>query len=112
MTIECRDNPQSKALQHVFFAERLASKVPGLDKDVPLKAIKKVGVIGAGTMGGGISMNFANAGIPVKILEMDGAALEKGLGTVQKNYEASAWRGRITSNDVEERLSLIQGTTN
>ena len=112
MTIECRNNPQSKALQHVFFAERLASKVPGLDKDVPLKAIKKVGVIGAGTMGGGISMNFANAGIPVKILEMDGAALEKGLGTVQKNYEASAWRGRITSNDVEERMSLIQGTTN
>ena len=80
MTIECRDNPQSKALQHVFFAERQAAKVPGLSKDTPLQAIKKVGVIGAGTMGGGISMNFANVGIPVKILEMDQAALDKGLG--------------------------------
>ena len=112
MTIECRDNPQSKALQHVFFAERQAAKVPGLSKDTPLQTIKKVGVIGAGTMGGGISMNFANVGIPVKILEMDQAALDKGLGIVKKNYEASAWKGRISSEDVDVRMGLIEGTTN
>ena len=111
MTIECRDNPQSKALQHVFFAERQAAKVPGLSKDTPLQTIKKVGVIGAGTMGGGISMNFANVGIPVKILEMDQAALDKGLGIVKKNYEASAWKGRISSEDVDVRMGLIEGTT-
>ncbi len=109
MTIECRDNPQSKALQHVFFAERQAAKVPGLSKDTPLQTIKKVGVIGAGTMGGGISMNFANVGIPVKILEMDQAALDKGLGIVKKNYEASAWKGRISSEDVDVRMGLIEG---
>ena len=80
--------------------------------DTPLQTIKKVGVIGAGTMGGGISMNFANVGIPVKILEMDQAALDKGLGIVKKNYEASAWKGRISSEDVDVRMGLIEGTTN
>ena len=96
MFMACRDDPQSAALQHVFFAEREAAKVPGLLKDAPLREIKSVGMIGAGTMGGGISMNFANAGIPVTLLEMSQEALDKGLGIVRKNYEASARKGRIS----------------
>lgn len=104
-------DPQSKALQHVFFAERQATKVPGLAGDVPLKPIQSVGIIGAGTMGGGISMNFANAGIPVTILEMNEEALNKGLGIIRKNYEATARKGRITEAQVEERMGLLTGTT-
>ena len=105
------DDPQSKALQHVFFAERQAAKVPGLSKDVPLKSIDSVGIIGAGTMGGGIAMNFANVGIPVSILEMSEEALDKGLGIIRKNYEATARKGRISEAQVEERMGLINGTT-
>lgn len=104
-------DPQSKALQHVFFAERQATKVPGLAGDVPLKPIKSVGIIGAGTMGGGISMNFANVGIPVTILEMNEEALNKGLGIIRKNYEATARKGRISEAQVEERMGLLTGTT-
>ena len=111
MTIECVADPQSKALQHVFFAERQANKVPGLPKDVELKSINSVGMIGAGTMGGGISMNFANVGIPVTLLEMSQEALDKGLGIIRKNYEASAKKGRITDAQVEERMALLTGTT-
>ena len=111
LIIECMSDPQSKALQHVFFAERQATKVPGLPKDAKLKSINSVGVIGAGTMGGGISMNFANAGIPVTILEMNQEALDKGLGLTRKNYEASARKGRITDAQVEERMSLLSGST-
>jgi 3-hydroxyacyl-CoA dehydrogenase len=110
--LECMADPQSKALQHVFFAERVATKVPGLSSDVELKKIASVGMIGAGTMGGGISMNFANAGIPVTLLEMTDEALHKGLGIIRKNYEASAKKGRITDAQVEERMSLLTGTTN
>lgn len=109
--LEAAGDPQSKALQHVFFAERAATKVPGLARDVALKSISSVGMIGAGTMGGGISMNFANAGIPVTILEMTDEALEKGLGIIRKNYEASARKGRISESQVEERMNLLQGTT-
>ncbi len=108
---ECAADPQSKALQHVFFAERQATKVPGLPKDVELKSIASVGMIGAGTMGGGISMNFANVGIPVTLLEMDKEALDKGLGIIRKNYEASAKKGRISDAQVEERMGLLSGTT-
>ncbi|MEM7277914.1 MAG: 3-hydroxyacyl-CoA dehydrogenase NAD-binding domain-containing protein [Pseudomonadota bacterium] len=104
-------DPQSKALQHVFFAEREATKVPGLAKDAALKPINAVGVIGAGTMGGGISMNFLNAGIPVTILEMNQEALDKGIGIIRKNYEASARKGRITEATVEKCMSLLTGTT-
>lgn len=107
----CMADPQSKALQHVFFAERQANKVPGLAKDVDLKPIKSVGMIGAGTMGGGISMNFANVGIPVTLLEMSQENLDKGLGLIRKNYEASAKKGRITEAQVEERMALLTGTT-
>jgi 3-hydroxyacyl-CoA dehydrogenase len=104
-------DPQSKALQYVFFAEREATKVPGLPRDVDLKPVASVGIIGAGTMGGGIAMNFTNVGIPVTILEMNDEALNKGLGIIRKNYEASAKKGRISDTQVEERMGLITGTT-
>lgn len=103
-------SPQSKAQRHVFFAEREAARVPGLSKDTPKREIKTVAVIGAGTMGGGIAMNFANAGIPVYILEVQQEALDKGLAVVRRNYENSAKRGRLTMEQVEERMHLIRPT--
>jgi len=111
MSLACHKDPQSKALQHVFFAERQATKIPGLAKDIELRSIESVGMIGAGTMGGGIAMNFANVGIPVTLLETSEEALEKGFGIVRKNYEASAKKGRITDAQVEERMALLTGTT-
>ncbi len=111
MFTECASDPQSKALQHVFFAERQATKVPGLSPDATITPIKSVGMIGAGTMGGGIAMNFANVGIPVTLLEMTEEGLEKGLGIIRKNYEDSAKKGRISNAQVEERMTLLTGTT-
>ena len=108
---ECATHPQARALQHVFFAEREAAKIPSLPKDTALREIKSVGVIGAGTMGGGIAMNFLNAGIPVTILEISEDALERGLGTIRKNYETSAKRGRMTEGQVDERMGLLTPTT-
>ncbi|TXL67103.1 3-hydroxyacyl-CoA dehydrogenase NAD-binding domain-containing protein [Zeimonas arvi] len=102
--------PESKALRHAFFGERAASKVPDVPADTPLRAIKSAAVIGAGTMGGGIAMNFVNAGIPVKLLEMKQEALDRGLATIRKNYENSARKGRMTMDDVEKRMSLIAPT--
>ena len=101
---------QSQAQQYFFFSERQASKIPGIDKDVAELPITKVGVIGGGLMGGGISMNFANVGIPVTIVETNQAALDRGLGTIRKNYENTARKGRLTEQAVEQRCSLIQGT--
>lgn len=103
-------SPQSKAQRHVFFAEREVAKVPGLAKDVAKREIKTAAVIGAGTMGGGIAMNFANAGIPVYVLEVKQEALDKGLAVVRRNYENSAKRGRLTMEQVEQRMSLIRPT--
>jgi 3-hydroxyacyl-CoA dehydrogenase len=99
--------PEARALRHVFTAERAARKVPGLPEDIKLRAIRKVGVIGAGTMGGGITMNFLNAGIPVVLLEMKQEALDKGLGTIRKNYENSAKKGKLTQEQVEQRMALV-----
>jgi 3-hydroxyacyl-CoA dehydrogenase len=99
--------PEARALRHVFTAERAARKVPGLPEDIKLRAIRKVGVIGAGTMGGGITMNFLNAGIPVVLLEMKQEALDKGLGTIRRNYENSARKGKLTNEQVEQRMALI-----
>jgi 3-hydroxyacyl-CoA dehydrogenase len=99
--------PEARALRHVFTAERAARKVPGLPEDTKLRPIRRVGVIGAGTMGGGITMNFLNAGIPVVLLEMKQEALDKGLGTIRKNYENSAKKGKLTSEQVEQRMALI-----
>jgi 3-hydroxyacyl-CoA dehydrogenase len=101
---------QSAAQRYTFFAERQAQKIPGIADDVPLIPIKKVGVIGAGTMGGGIAMNFANAGIAVVIVEQKQEPLDKGLGIIRKNYERTASRGGITAAQVEERCALITGS--
>ncbi|SFR80292.1 3-hydroxyacyl-CoA dehydrogenase [Marinobacter daqiaonensis] len=107
---ELMQSDQRAGLIHAFFAEREVSKVPGLPKDTPTRDIKTVGVIGAGTMGGGIAMNFANVGIPVTIAEVKQEALDKGLAVIRKNYENTAKKGRITQEQVEERMGLISGT--
>ncbi len=98
---------QSAAQRHMFFAERQAAKIDGLPADTVLRDIKKVGVIGAGTMGGGISMNFLQAGIPVTIIEMTQEALDKGVATIRKNYEASAAKGRFTTEQVEAMMAAL-----
>mgnify|MGYP000023111247 FL=1 len=102
---------QSAAQRYYFFAERQAAKVPDVPKDTPQIEINSVGILGAGTMGGGIAMNFANAGIPVNIVEQTNDALERGLGVVRGNYERTASKGRISSDDVETRMGLISGST-
>ena len=98
--VELLNTPESKALRHAFFAMRAAAKVPDVPGNTPLRAVKSVAVIGAGTMGGGIAMNFANAGIPVTVLETTQAALDKGLGTVWKNYENTLKKGRLTQDEI------------
>jgi 3-hydroxyacyl-CoA dehydrogenase len=98
---------QSAAQRHMFFAERQAAKIDGLPKDIQLRDIKKVGVIGAGTMGGGISMNFLQAGIAVTIVETAKDALDRGVGVIRKNYEASAAKGRFTAEKVEKMMGLL-----
>src|SRR5256884_4328416 len=108
--LEFRTSPESKAQRSFFFAEREAAKIPDVPADTPTKEIKKAAVIGAGTMGGGIAMNFANAGIPVTVVEVAQEALDRGLGIVRKNYEATASRGRLTPADVEKRMGLITGS--
>ena len=108
--IELMTGPQSAAQRYVFFAERAANKIPDVGDDVEVLPIKTVGVIGAGTMGGGISMNFLNAGIPVKIVEMKQEALDRGLGVIRKNYENTAKKGRLTQDDVEKRMAALTGS--
>ncbi|WP_447726286.1 3-hydroxyacyl-CoA dehydrogenase NAD-binding domain-containing protein [Sphingomonas koreensis] len=103
---------QSAAMRHIFFAERKAAKIDGVPEDTKLREIKRVGVIGAGTMGGGISMNFLSAGIPVTIAEMQQEALDRGTGTIRKNYEASAAKGRMTAGQVEGAMGLLKPTLN
>ena len=110
LIVECFKHPQARALQYAFFSERQAAQIPGLSKDTERRRIGKVGVIGAGTMGGGISMNFLNAGIPVTILEVEQAALDRGLGIIRSNYETTAKKGRLTAEDVERRLGLLAST--
>ena len=102
---------ESRALRHLFFAERQVSKIPDVPEDTPVREIKSAALIGAGTMGGGIAMNFANAGIPVKMLELNAEALEKGLGIVRKNYAATVAKGRLTQADMDKRMSLFSGVT-
>jgi 3-hydroxyacyl-CoA dehydrogenase len=101
---------QSKAQRYFFFAEREAAKIPDVPSDTPIKPIRKAAVLGAGTMGGGIAMNFANVGIPVTVVEANGAALERGLGVVRKNYEISASRGGMAREDIDKRMALIKGS--
>ena len=102
--------PESRALRHIFGAERAAAKIPGLPADTKLRDIKKVGVIGAGTMGGGITMNFLNAGIPVVLLETRQEALDKGLATIRRNYENTMKKGKLQPEQVAQRLGLVTGT--
>jgi 3-hydroxyacyl-CoA dehydrogenase len=109
--MQCLETPQARAQQHFFFAERAASHVPGLQKTTQERSIKQVAIIGAGTMGGGIAMNFANAGIPVLMLELKQEALDKGLQVIRRNYENSAKKGKLTQDQVEQRMALLSGAT-
>jgi 3-hydroxyacyl-CoA dehydrogenase len=102
--------PESKALRHAFFAERAASKIPGVPESTPVRDIAKVAVIGAGTMGGGIAMNFLNAGTPVVMLEMKQEALDKGVGIIRKNYEAQVKKGKLKEDAYAERMALLSTT--
>ncbi|MCZ8251272.1 MAG: 3-hydroxyacyl-CoA dehydrogenase NAD-binding domain-containing protein [Hylemonella sp.] len=102
--------PECRALRHIFAAERAASKIPDVPEDTPKREIKSVAVIGAGTMGGGITMNFLNAGIPVKMLEMKQEALDRGVATIRKNYEAQVGKGKLKQDKYEQRMSLLSTT--
>lgn len=102
--------PESKALRHAFFAERAASVIPDVPEGTPTRTIGKVAVIGVGTMGSGITMNFLNAGIPVTVLEIEQERLDKGVATIRKNYENSMKRGRITPDQLGQRMRLLQPT--
>jgi 3-hydroxyacyl-CoA dehydrogenase len=104
---ECLFSDQSKALIHVFFAEREVAKIPDVSKETPVIPVNRVAVVGSGTMGGGIAMVFANAGIPVLLKEVDEAALDQGMGKIRKNYASSVQRGRFSQAFVDERLRLI-----
>ena len=108
--LECLSSSQAKALQYVFFAERKAGNVPNLDKGVRRREITGVAVIGAGTMGGGIAMNFLNVGIPVVLLEMSQEALDRGVGVIRRNYENTASKGKLTSAQVEQRMARLVPT--
>lgn len=108
--MELMSGTQSRAQQYFFFAERKAAKIEGLPEGTQPRPIQKVGVIGAGTMGGGISMNFLSAGIPVTIFEMNQEALDRGSGVMRKNYEATAAKGRMTSDQVEKAMGLLTPT--
>ena len=109
--IELVQGTQSKAQRHLFFAQREAAKVEGVGKEIEARPVKRVGVIGAGTMGGGIAMSFVNGGIPVTLLEMNREALDRGLATIAKNYEISVSRGSMTTEAKDQRLAAFKPTT-
>jgi 3-hydroxyacyl-CoA dehydrogenase len=109
---ECLFSDQSKALIHVFFGEREVAKIPDIPKETPLIAVNRAAVVGSGTMGGGIAMVFANAGIPVLLKDVDEATLNLGMGKIRKNYATSVQRGRFTQAFVDERLQLITPVLN
>ncbi|MBN3789044.1 3-hydroxyacyl-CoA dehydrogenase NAD-binding domain-containing protein [Burkholderia sp. Ac-20353] len=102
--------PESRALRHAFFGERAASKIPDVPADTPVREIRRVAVIGAGTMGGGIAMNFVNAGLPVTLLETKQDALDRGLATIRKNYDAQVKKGKLTQEKLDARMALITPT--
>ena len=111
MFLQLVDSPESAALRHIFFAERNAARVEGVPRDIKGREVGSVAVVGAGTMGGGIAMSFANAGIPVTLIDATQEALDRGLGVIAKNYRISAGRGGMSEADVEKRLGLITGAT-
>jgi len=104
-------SPESAAMRHIFFAERQAAKIKDLPKDTPIRDIKRVAIIGGGTMGGGIAMCFANVGIPVTLLEVSDEALQRGLGIIRKNYTITVQKGKMSQEQMEQRIGLIQGST-
>lgn len=106
----CVKSPQSRALRHIFFAEREAARIPGLSKSLPLREVRKVGVVGAGTMGGGIAMNFLNIGLTTVVLDTDQAALDRGFGVIQRNYDSAVKKGRLSEEAVRQRMQCLQGT--
>ena len=106
----CLDHPQREALIHVFFGERAVAKIPDMPKETPVQSVNRAGVVGCGTMGGGITMCFANAGIPVTVLEMAEENLERGMGVIKGNYQSQVRRGRITQAQLDERMGLISTT--
>ena len=108
---ECKASTHSQAQRHLFFAEREVSKIPDVPKTTPVRDIKSVAVIGAGTMGGGITMNFVNAGIPVTVLEVDREGLDRGLGVIRKNYAAAVDKGRMTQAQLEQAMEMISPAT-
>ncbi|NLY34976.1 MAG: 3-hydroxyacyl-CoA dehydrogenase [Alcaligenaceae bacterium] len=108
--LQLMSSPESAAMRHIFSAERAATKIPDVPADTLLRKVEKVGVIGAGTMGGGISMNFLNVGIPVVLLEQKQDALDRGVATIRRNYENTMKKGRITAEQVEERMALLSTT--
>ena len=108
--LECLINPQREAMIHIFFGERAASKISDIPKETPLLPINSAGIVGSGTMGGGIAMNFANAGIPVLVLDQDEKNLERGMGVIEKNYQMMVDRGRMTQEQKDMVLGLITPT--
>ncbi len=108
--VNLMQTPECKALRHIFMAERAASKIPDVGSDVKPREVKTVGVIGAGTMGGGIAMNFLNAGVPVTILETKQEALDRGVTTIRKNYEAQVKKGKLKQDKYEQRMALLKTT--
>ena len=108
ISLECMASEQAKALIHAFFAERGVSKVPGVTKDTPVASVATVGIVGAGTMGGGIAMACANAGIQVRLVDTTQQALDNGIATIRKNYDVSVKRGRFTPEQVEQRMASIR----
>ncbi|MCA6111571.1 3-hydroxyacyl-CoA dehydrogenase NAD-binding domain-containing protein [Bradyrhizobium cenepequi] len=100
----------SRALRHLFFAERAAARIPGLPREIRAREVRSVGIVGAGTMGGGIAMNFANVGVPTVLVETTDEALKRGLSVIRKNYEASAAKGKLSAEEVEKRMELLSGS--
>ncbi len=109
--IECHDSEESTSLIHMFFSERGATKIPDIPKDTNTREIGSIAVLGCGTMGGGIAMSFANAKIPVTIIETSKDALEKGINIIEKNYKNTVSKGRLSQDEMDKRLGLIKGTT-
>jgi 3-hydroxyacyl-CoA dehydrogenase len=110
MFINLMWTPESRSLRHLFLAERAASKIPDVPADTPQRPVRTVAVIGAGTMGGGIAMNFLNAGMPVTLLEMQQDALDRGVATIRKNYEAQVKKGKLTAEKLAQRMALLATT--
>jgi len=109
--LDLMNGTQSKALRHLFFAEKAAVKITNLDKDLPLRSIERVGIIGAGTMGGGIAINFLNAGMPVTMLEIAQDALDRGIAGIRRAYAGNVEKGRITQAEMDARMGLLKGST-